>query len=194
MCFLIIDLDCALSSSVGSNWAHQALSQRPIHSYTQQLLSQVYFCVVNLPSLYCCFIILYSFLSVCFSFSPFLFLSCLSHNKDFSFGWNKTQWGSCQNKSLLVSWRKQGIAWKKRTPILFPPAQSINCLSRLFTSFHSCRTIGLINPSRKAHYPFPLQRCFLYDTKKTHIRRIYCIDAHELWQTIIEKWWLPVSF
>lgn len=85
MGFLIIDLSCALSSSVGSNLAHQALSQWLTHSYTHLQLKHIRFCVFNLPSFYCCSsfcFALLSSLSLCFLVLSLVELTTMTFHLD----------------------------------------------------------------------------------------------------------------
>lgn len=120
---------------------------------------------LNLISFYCCCFFFFShhctlsLSSVCpFLCPPF---ACLLSSQGRLFIWVKqTQWGNCQNKSLPISRRKQVNAPEKRIAIPPPPFFFNHAINQFpFTSFHSCQTMGLINPSGKAHYPFPSQRC-----------------------------------
>lgn len=91
MCFLIIDLDCALPSSVRSNLTHRALGQRA-HCCTQQLLyvsasiSCYCFSYSNSPLYHSP---LHFYFTAFLYFLDFCHVSCLVRNKDFSLGLKK---------------------------------------------------------------------------------------------------------
>lgn len=166
MCFLIIDLDCALASSVGSNLAHQALSQRLTHRHTQLQLS-------HNKSHQHLFVPRFSF-----------YLSTLSSPSS-HWATTKTLYlGKINFRELAVKinhflyQRGNKDSPERKKNSLFRFFFSINQFP--FTTFHSCRIISLIDPSGNTHFfHFHLKVTWIRNSRtkerkeKTKIKAIY---------------------